>query len=217
MPQDVGSDLASLSSRAIGFDVRAALAAVTGAGLCWLALADPRLRRAPRLVSAGIVLGVAVVAGWIVTIALNDDFIAPPHPQSLTFVSTVGKAIYAGLLNVANFADFGVGSVFGVMAGSCLAAMHAAELRWEAFDDDHEMRRHLSGAALMGAGGILAGGCTIGQGLSAGSMLALSWPFAVGGMVLGARLGIAILVDGSPRDIIARGWSNLLSRHRASK
>jgi uncharacterized membrane protein YedE/YeeE len=103
------------------------------------------------------------------------------------------------------------------MAGSCLAAMHAAELRWEAFDDDHEMRRHLFGAALMGAGGILAGGCTIGQGLSAGSMLALSWPFAVGGMVLGARLGIAILVDGSPRDIIARGWSNLLSRHRPSK
>ena len=217
MPAGIGSDLASLSSRAIGFDVRAALAAVAGAGLCWLALADPRLRRTPRLLSAGGVLGILVVAGWVVTISFGDDFIAPPRPQSLTFVSTVGKAIYAGVFNVANFADFGVGSVFGVIAGSCLAALRCAELRWEAFDDDHEMRRHLSGAALMGVGGILAGGCTIGQGLTAGSMLALSWPFAVGGMVLGARLGIAILVDGSPRDIIARGWINFVSRNRPSK
>jgi hypothetical protein len=217
MPAGIGTDLASLSSRAIGFDIRTALAAATGAGLCWLAFADPRLRRAPRLLSAGAVLGVAVVTGWMITIFFGDDFVAPPRPQSLTFVSTIGKAIYAGLLNVANFADFGVGSVFGVIAGSCLAAMRSAELRWEAFDDDHEMRRHLSGAALMGVGGILAGGCTIGQGISAGSMLALSWPFAVGGMVLGARLGIAILVDGSPRDIITRGWSSLLSRNRPSK
>ena len=216
MPEGTGSDLASLSSRAIGFDVRAALAAITGAGLCWLALADPRLRRASRLLSAGITLGVLVVAGWVVTISLNDDFVAPPRPQSLTFVSTIGKAIYAGVLNVTNFADFGVGSVFGVIAGSCLAAARCAELRWEAFDDDREMRRYLSGAALMGVGGILAGGCSIGQGVTAGSMLALSWPFAVGGMVLGARLGIAILVDGSPRDIIARSWSSLVSR-RSSK
>jgi uncharacterized membrane protein YedE/YeeE len=212
MPDAISSDLASLSSRAIGFDVRAALAAVTGAGLCWPALADPRLRRAPRLLSSGMVLGVVVVAGWVVTIWLNDDFIAPPHPQSLTFVSTIGKAIYAGLLNEVNFADFGVGSVFGVIAGSSLAAARGSELRWEAFDDDHEMRRHLSGAALMGIGGILAGGCTIGQGITAGSLLALSWPFAVGGMVLGARLGIAILVDGSARDIIARRWSSLMGR-----
>jgi hypothetical protein len=70
--------------------------------------------------------------------------------------------------------------VFGVIAGAWAAAWFAAELRWEAFDDDHEMRRHLVGACLMGVGGILAGGCTIGQGITAGSMLALSWPIAVG-------------------------------------
>ncbi len=217
MPEGATSELASLSSRAVGFDVRAIIAAITGAALCWFALGDPRLRRTPRLLSAGIVLGVLVVAGWIVTVLITDDFAGPSRPQSLTFVSTVGKAIFAGLLNVSNFADFGVGSVFGVIAGSCAAAWWSDELRWEAFDDDHEMRRHLSGAVLMGVGGILAGGCTIGQGLSAGSMLALSWPFAVGGMVLGARLGIAILVDGSPRDMIMRSWASLLSRDRPLK
>jgi hypothetical protein len=67
----------------------------------------------------------------------------------------------------------------------------------------------------MGIGGILAGGCTIGQGITAGSMLALSWPLAVGGMMLGARLGIAVLVEGSPAEIIRRGWSHFRDRRPA--
>lgn len=212
MPDGTRAEIASLSSQFLGIDTRVVIAAILGAALCWLALRDPRLRRAPRLLSAGIVLGFLIVAGWVVTVSFVDDFAGPPRPQSLTFVSTVGKALYAGLLNVANFADFGVASVFGVIAGSWLAAWRAAELRWEAFDDDHEMRRHLGGGLLMGIGGILAGGCTIGQGLTAGSMLALSAPLAIGGMMIGARLGIAILVDGSPRDIIQRRWASLIGK-----
>jgi len=213
MPDHVPSDMASLTSHALGLDARAILTITMSTALCLLALADARLRRAPRLLSAGIALGVLVVAGWVVTSSLGDDFDVPTRPQSLTFVSTIGKALYAGVLNVSSFADFGVGSVFGVVAGSCLAAWRSAELRWEAFDDDHEMRRYLVGAALMGVGGILAGGCTIGQGITAGSMLALSWPFAVGGMVLGARLGIALLVDGSVSEIVQRSWASLRSKN----
>ena len=212
MPGGVRSDMASLSSHRLASDVRIWVAISAGLTLCWLALGDRRLRRAPRLLSAGFVLGFGVIAGWIATTSLGDDFAAPVQPQSLTFVSTIGKALYASLLNVSNFADFGVASVFGVVIGSWLAAWRSAELRWEAFDDDHEMRRHLGGAALMGVGGILAGGCTIGQGITAGSVLALSWPFAAGGMVLGARIGIAVLVDGSPRDIVQRRWANLMGR-----
>ena len=216
MPGGIHSDMASLSSHALGSDVRMSIAVIVGLLLCWLALGDRRLRRAPRLLTAGVVLGIGVIAGWVATTSLGDDFAAPAHPQSLTFVSTIGKALYAGLLNVSNFADFGVASVFGVVIGSWLAAWRSAELRWEAFDDDHEMRRHLGGAALMGVGGILAGGCTIGQGITAGSVMALSWPFAVGGMILGARIGIAVLVEGSPRDIVQRRWANLLGRKNPS-
>lgn len=212
MPDGARADIASLSSQVLGIDIRAGLAAIAGTALCWLALRDPRLRRAPRLLSAGIVLGILIVAGWLVTTSVVDEFAGPAKPQSLTFVSTVGKALYAGLQSVTNFADFGVGSVFGVVAGSWFAAWRSAELRWEAFDDDHEMRRHLGGGVLMGVGGILAGGCTIGQGLTAGSMLALSAPLAIGGMIVGARLGIAILVDGSPRHIIQRRWASLLGK-----
>lgn len=217
MPDGIRSDFASLLAQATGRDLRMPLAIIIGSGLCWLALGDKRLRRAPRLLTAGVALGLLTIAGWIVTVGLNDDFAGPPRPQSLTFVSTIGKALYAGVLNVANFADFGVGSVFGVIAGAWAAAWLAAELRWEAFDDDHEMRRHLIGAGLMGIGGILAGGCTIGQGITAGSMLALSWPIAVGGIVFGARIGIAILVDGSPRDLIQRNWMLLARKAPPSK
>jgi uncharacterized membrane protein YedE/YeeE len=217
MPDGVRSDLASLMQRLTGYDLRGALAAMIGAGLCLLALGDRRLRRTPRLLAAGIALGLLTVLGWIVTATVGDEFLGPSRPQSLTFVSTIGKAIYAGLLNAQNFADLGVGSVFGVVAGSWLAARLAAELRWDAFDDDHEMRRHLGGAALMGIGGILAGGCTIGQGITAGSMLALSWPLAVGGMMLGARLGIAVLVDGTAADLIHRGWLSLRGRQHPSE
>lgn len=212
MPEGARADFASLAQRALGFDPRGAITAAAGAALAWLALADRRLWRAPRLVTAGIALGLLTVAGWIVTTAIADEFAGPARPQSLTFVSTIGKALYAGLLNAANYADFGVGSVFGVIAGAWFAAWRADELRWEAFDDDREMRRHLGGAALMGLGGILAGGCTIGQGLTAGSLLALSWPFAVGGMILGARLGIAVLVDGAPADLLRRGWTAVRGR-----
>lgn len=212
MPDGVGSDLAALTSRAIGADVRSLVAVIAGAGLCWLALADRRLLRTPRLLAAGAVLGLAAVAGWAATSLLGDDFEHALRPQSLTFVSTVGKALYGGLLNAAAFADFGVMSVFGVVAGAWLAAWYADELSWEAFDDDREMRRHLVGAALMGAGGILAGGCTIGQGITAGSMLALSWPLTVGGMILGARIGIALLIGASPRELLQARWAGLFSR-----
>lgn len=218
MPEGVNTDLAALTQHLSGIDLRAVIAALGGGLLCLIALGDKRLRRTPRLLAAGVALGVLTVVGWLATTKLADPFAGPVHPQSLTFVSTVGKAVYAGLLNVANFADFGVGTVFGVVAGAFIAAWHTDELRWEAFDDDHEMRRHVAGAALMGFGGILTGGCTIGQGITAGSVMALSWPIAIVGMMFGARIGIAVLVDGSPRELIRRrfdAWRELLQRRRA--
>ena len=98
----------------------------------------------------------------------------------------------------ASASEFGMGAAVGVALGAALAAWRDGAARWEAFDDAREMGRHMIGACLMGMGGIFAGGCTIGQGLSAGSLLAPSWPFAVGGIFIGARLGIAVLLEGGP-------------------
>jgi hypothetical protein len=151
-----------------------------------------------------VVLGLGVTGGWIATGVLADDMVLAIQAESLTFVSPVANTLQAIALPGRTLWDFGIASVMGVIAGSWLASIRHDEFQWEAYDDSREMKRHLGGAVLMGAGGVLAGGCTIGQGLTAGSVLALSWPLAVGGMVLGARLGLYIVVEGSLAFALAR-------------
>lgn len=204
VPGAVQGDLPSVLAW-FGFgDLRLVIALMAAALLVLAVALDKRLRRSPRLLLAGGTLGLGVVAGWWATGVAIDEFAIHSRPQSLTFVSPVGRALYAVLTTPEGLLDFGIGTVIGVVLGSFLSALLDRELRWEAFDDHHEMRRHLVGAVMMGAGGILAGGCTIGQGITAGSMMALSWPLAIGGMMIGARLGIAFLMEGSIRQIFRR-------------
>ena len=162
----------------------------------WI-VADPRLRRAPRLLLAGCMLGAMVVLGWAATGAAADPFSSQTRPPySLSFVAPIARAIYALLLAPGTTAGLGEGSVIGAIMGAFAAAIAHDAFRWDAFDDPREMGRHIAGACLMAVGGVWASGCTIGQGLTAGSVLSPSWPFAVGGIFLGARIGIAILVEG---------------------
>lgn len=203
IPGAVQADLPSvLAWYGLG-DWRLVIAFVAAAILIGAVAVDPRLRRSPRLLIAGATVGVGVIVGWWATGVALDPFAGPHRPQSLTFVSPIARALYATLANPAGFIDFGVGSVFGVALGAAASSFYDREFRWEAFDDHHEMRRHLAGGALMGFGGVVAGGCTIGQGVTAGSLMALSWPLAIIGMMLGARLGIALLVEGSLRELLA--------------
>jgi hypothetical protein len=201
VPGSVQGDLPSVLAWLGLGGMRLPLAVVAFLVLTAAVLIDPRLRRSPRLLTAGLTLGLGVALGWWATGVAVDEFAATTRAQSLTFVSPVGRALYAVLTTPAGLLDFGIGTIIGVVAGSFASALFDAEFRWEAFDDHHEMRRHLLGAVLMGGGGILAGGCTIGQGVSAGSMMALSWPLAIAGMMIGARLGIAFLMEGSIRNI----------------
>ncbi|MEL7348888.1 MAG: YeeE/YedE thiosulfate transporter family protein, partial [Pseudomonadota bacterium] len=69
------------------------------------------------------------------------------------------------------------------------------EIRWEACDDARELRRQIAGAVMMGVGGVLAVGCTVGQGLSALSVLSVSSPITIAAMAAGARLGLFTLVE----------------------
>ncbi|QCI68175.1 YeeE/YedE family protein [Phreatobacter stygius] len=209
MPGGVASSAPDVLGRFAGVDLRFGLTFAVALGLIWLVARDRRLWRAPRLVTAGIVLGLGVVAGWVATGVAVDVFDRLVRVQSLTFVSPVARGFYGLMTGEGTIADFGVMSVAGVAVGAGLSALAAREFRWEAFDDQHEMRRHLTGAVLMGFGGVLAGGCTIGQGLTAGSLMAVTWPLTVLGMILGARLGIAILVEGSVVDWVRAVWASL--------
>ncbi len=188
-------------------DVRWIVAMVPALVLGAIALADRRLLRAPRLLTAALTLGTGVAAGWFFTGVVVDAFAEPPpRMESLTFVAPTARAVLFIATAETHAFSFGVASVAGVIAGAFAHAFAAREFRWEAFDDHYEMRRHVAGAVCMGAGGILAGGCTIGQGLAAGSMLSLSWPLAVVGIIIGARVGLGFMIEGSLTGWLASRW-----------
>lgn len=204
MPNQSAGDFSSVFSAVTAFNWRPVVLCMTCIALAIFVLRDNRLLRMPRLVSAGIALGLAVPFGWWVTGILADPFESDIRVQSMTFVAPVARAIFAVTGNHGNWLDFGVMSVLGVVAGAFAASRMAHEFRWEAYDDHYEMRRHITGGVLMGFGGVLAGGCTIGQGLTAGSLLAVTWPITVLGMIFGARTGIAIMSEGSLREYISQ-------------
>jgi uncharacterized protein len=207
MPGGNLAGLVEIAEGLTGLDLRLIMSLLVSGILIALVFREKRLHRARRLLLAGVVLGAGVVIGWIMTVVLVDEF-EPKRVQSLTFVSPVARGIFATIMGGNEWLDFSAMSAIGVILGASISAKKADEFRWEAFDDHYEMKRHLLGAILIGIGGVLAGGCTIGQGISAGSLLAVSAPIAIMGMIIGARFGIAILVEGSSRylfrDILRR-------------
>jgi uncharacterized membrane protein YedE/YeeE len=80
----------------------------------------------------------------------------------------------------------GIVSVLGIVLGSAVVALTTRVFRWEAFSSTEDMANHLGGAVLMGVGGVMALGCTIGQGLSGVSTLSLGSLLALAGIVGGA-------------------------------
>ncbi len=170
------------------------------------ALAGARFRSRPRMFMASLLLGLAVSGGWLVTSGLGDPF-GQTRPESLTFVAPLGRTVLVMMGQTLGQSAFAVASVVGVLIGALLVAGWRGDLRWEAFDDQREMRRHLLGAVLMGLGGVLARGCTIGQGLSAASTLAVTAPIAVLSMIAGARLGLYYLIEG--RSILGTWFDRL--------
>ena len=154
------------------------------------------LKDRPKLVIGGIVFGLAIAAGWLISSYAGADAFSLASAESLSFVAPLGRTILYIMASSSLALDFGVASVFGVVLGSACVAIINRQWRWEAFDDHREMRRYLFGAGLMGVGGMLARGCTIGQGLTAGSVLAFSMPIALGGMTMGSAIGLILMLEG---------------------
>ena len=168
--------------------------AVSAAMLAWC-LADSAFRRSSRP-WWGAASGLAVTFGWVATTWLAEATFEAVTPRSLTFVRPLGDTTIWVMTTTATPLSFGIGAVTGVVAGAFVGALKHRELRWEAFDDAREMRRQILGAVLMGVGGVLAFGCTIGQGVTAFSTLALSAPLTLAAMVAGAWLGLTVLIGG---------------------
>lgn len=171
------------------------------AAIAAAALTSRDLRASPRFLAAGMIVGVAIVAGWFVTGYLANDPFDPHRLESFTFTGPPGDTLVYVMTATGASLQFGVGAVTGVILGAYFTTLAQSHFRWEACDDAREMRRQILGGALMGFGGVTAVGCTVGQGLSAASLLAFTAPVALAAMFCGAWLGLQILVCGSVREV----------------
>jgi uncharacterized membrane protein YedE/YeeE len=112
--------------------------------------------------------------------------------ESLSMVAPVGYALDWLLFfsDKSKVLTLGIVSVFGVVAGAFGASLADRSFRWEGFGSVEDLANHLVGAVLMGIGGVVAMGCTVGQGISGVSTLSLGSLLALGAIVGGALLAL---------------------------
>jgi uncharacterized protein len=146
-------------------------------------------------IASGLGVGLCVVTGWAVT-GLTFDELAekPSQPLSLTFVRPAGDTLeWLQRYTALGAPGFGVASVFGTILGAFLTAIAMGRFRIATFSDVADTRRTLSGAALMGVGGIMALGCTVGQGITGISTLSAGAFLTFVGLIAGGVFGVKTL------------------------
>ncbi len=167
------------------------LAAVAvGGALLAFALTPAQFRRSFAHVAGGIAIGLLIPAGWFVTGYLGADPFEPAPVASLTFVAPVADALQYAMLSTGSTLSFGIALVAGVLLGSLGAALATQRFQWEGYTSPRHMLRSIGGAALMGCGGAMAYGCSIGQGLTGLSTLAFPSVVAATGILLGAAAAL---------------------------
>jgi uncharacterized protein len=182
---------ALLSTLGIGETFARTLAASVIAGaLMIFAFAHAPFQRSRAQIAAGFAVGLLVAAGWLTTGYLGADEFNPAAVTSLTFIAPIADAVQYAMLSTGLSLNFGIAVVGGVFAGSLVTALATGRFHLEGYSSPRHMLRSIAGAALMGSGGAMAYGCSIGQGLTGLSTLALASFVAVGGILLGTAAGL---------------------------
>ena len=218
-PQDLGSLLAANVGGEVA-KLRMIIGLLLGASLLVFIFKSADFRSSFDNIFGGLMVGLVVLAAWYITSALvsisadgevmswaeyasaeswdmlEDDPDARPKDvgvQSFTFINPIGQSLRLALNNFDNvFVTFGVMAVLGVIAGSFLWSLISRSFRIEWFVDFRDFFNHFIGGILMGIGGVLGLGCTIGQGITGISTLALGSFLAFGGIVFGSAMTMKI-------------------------
>ena len=191
--------LATVVARATGMPAGTALMAtlwLVGLALLAFVFKDRRFRANAVQWSAGLAIGAIVVAGWYLTGHLgfgeNPDTLEMVYfatntrtLESMSFVAPTAFTLELLMLwtDKSLRVTFGIATALGIVAGSLAWALRAGSFRWEGFASFADLRNQLVGALLMGFGGVTALGCTIGQGLTGVSTLAIGSFVALAGIV----------------------------------
>ncbi|MFN6977501.1 MAG: YeeE/YedE thiosulfate transporter family protein, partial [Gemmobacter sp.] len=177
MPLGDFASLAALPGGATGIALAGAAAAL------WFALhAGTGLRG----IAGGTAIGLLVPLAWIGTgFVLRDDF-DPIALEALAFTGPHADTLFWAITATAVAPTFGIGLILGTLAGGAGAAILSGRFAWVGFSTPRETGRYLAGGMLMGVGGVLAGGCTVGAGLSGVSTLSSAAGLALAAIVAGA-------------------------------
>ena len=157
-----------------------------GLGLVAFAFMSREFRTADSMLG-GLGIGLAIVAVWAISgslgyvaedpNSLEEKFVGTNSGrlESLSFVAPVAYTLELLMLwsDKSRVLTLGIAAVLGLIAGSFVHALVSRQFRWEGFRGTEDTANHLVGAALMGVGGVTAMGCTVGQGLSGVSTLAI--------------------------------------------
>ena len=187
-----------------GGDDRALLAlahsgALTGTllGLAWLLFGlwfVGRYQVSKTVALTAIGVGITVMLGWLFTYQMTLSSFEPVAVKSISFTGPSADTLM-GLINAPAIpVGFDVGLVPGVFLGSFLASLIARDFKLQSFDASTGMLRYIIGASLMGFGGMLAGGCAVGAGITGSAIFSLTAWIALAAMWMGA-VGTDYLVD----------------------
>ncbi len=199
------SDLPAIAMAwGIGPSVRWWLPLLIAAAVAAFVFANRDFRASPMLIVGGLVVGAVIVGGWYVSAhlgyvaedpaTLEEKFFATNsgRAESFSFVSPTAYLLELLLLwsDQSRVMTFGIAGVLGMMAGSLVVALGTKSFRWEGFASIEDLANHLAGGAMMGFGGVTALGCTIGQGLTGISTLAVGSFLTLFSIVAGCILAV---------------------------
>lgn len=164
-------------------DISGLLLGLAIAGLAFVLVRRNGLGLPVMVFASGV--GFAVALGWVLTFSLAQVAFEPMSVTSATFSGPSANTLMFFLTEDPAL-NFDIGLVPGVFLGALIAAWFGRELKFQGFEGEGQMRRSMTGAALMGFGAMLAGGCAIGAGVTGGSIFAGTAWLALFSMWVGA-------------------------------
>jgi len=173
-------------------NLRWAFAAGSSLLIVFVALSIKELRGDWNNLMGGLVAGVAVVGAWYITGVIGNDDFDPVPMEGLSFVAPIGNSVSYLMTYTGATISFAVAAVFGVIAGSFVYSVLSRTFRIETFSQRSDMINHLLGGSLMGIGGVLSLGCTVGQGVSGISTLAVGSMVATMCIMLGSAITMRV-------------------------
>ena len=172
--------------------LRWAIAGFVSVVLIGLAFSIKDLRSNFDNLLSGLVVGGVVVAAWVITGIIGKDDFDPVPLEGLSFVAPIGNSISYLMTYTGATITFAIAVVFGLIVGSFIYALVSRTFRIETFSERGDMINHLVGGVLMGVGGVLSLGCTIGQGVTGISTLALGSFVATACIMLGSAITMRV-------------------------